>query len=129
MAAALIAALTAFGVYTLTGPRATRALIEPVAAPRDEPRSARLVIAPSDAAAQIDGSPARARDGILILAGEIGSQHQVRLSRGDQVVETLVLLTADGPRPPAIELLPPGARASNTPAPPASSLLIREHLE
>ncbi|WP_437821252.1 protein kinase domain-containing protein [Sorangium sp. So ce1078] len=74
-----------------------------------------LAIAPGDAAVEVDGAPAEVRDGLVEIAGALGSNHRVRLVRaGVERVEDVVV-TENGASPSRIALDVPAARPSGAP--------------
>ncbi|MEO5727004.1 MAG: serine/threonine-protein kinase [Byssovorax sp.] len=77
-----------------------------VAAP--EPlRRVKLVISPKDAAVELDGTKVAVDDGVLEIAGALGSTHRVRLSRGKSARTGEVIVTEAGAIPPRMDLSPP----------------------
>jgi serine/threonine-protein kinase len=103
----------------------------PTAAPSaDVVRRAMLVILPEDAKVEIDGAPATPRGGVVELVGAVGGEHRVRVSKGERSATTTVVLTADGPQPPKVEV-PPRPLASAKPsaggsAPPPPKTVAQE---
>ncbi|WP_437972074.1 serine/threonine-protein kinase [Sorangium sp. So ce260] len=74
-----------------------------------------LTVAPRDAAVEVDGAPAEVRDGLVEIAGALGSHHRVRLVRaGAERVEDVVV-TENGASPPRIALDVPAAGPSGGP--------------
>jgi len=67
-------------------------------------RRVKLLVLPADAAVEVDGVPARRRDGIIELSGKVGQTHRVRLSRDAQHAETTVSLKDSGASPTSLDL-------------------------
>lgn len=67
-------------------------------------RRVKLLVLPADAAVEVDGVPARRRDGVIELSGKVGQTHRVRLSRDAQHAETTVTLMDAGASPPSLDL-------------------------
>ncbi|KYF73131.1 hypothetical protein [Sorangium cellulosum] len=67
-------------------------------------RRVKLLVLPADAAVEIDGVPARRRDGVIELSGRVGQTHRVRLSRDTRHAETIVTLMDGGVSPPSLDL-------------------------
>ncbi|MEZ4307616.1 MAG: serine/threonine-protein kinase [Polyangiaceae bacterium] len=75
-------------------------------------RRANLVIFPEDAAVEINGAAVTSHNGVVELAGKLGSVHRVRLSRDGQEKTIEVVLGEAGPEPPKVELPAPAPTAS-----------------
>jgi serine/threonine-protein kinase len=92
-------------------------------------RRALLVILPEDAKVEIAGTAATPRGGVVELVAVSGSEHRVRVWKGERSATTTVVLGADGPQPPKVEL-PPRSAASVRPyagsAPPPRTGVGRE---
>jgi serine/threonine-protein kinase len=92
-----------------------------------KPKRVRVVILPADASIEIEGEPAKAKDGVLDIEGTLGSVHRVRVFKGPGETIADVVVTETGALPPKIEvkagqkirLERPGA-ADATPPPSAS---------
>jgi hypothetical protein len=69
-----------------------------------EEHRVKLLVLPADAAVEVDGVPARRRDGVIELSGKVGQTYRVRLSRDAQHVETTVALEGSGASPPSLDL-------------------------
>lgn len=67
-------------------------------------RRVKLLVLPAEAAVEVDGVPARRRDGVIELSGKVGQTYRVRLSRDAQHVETTVALQDSGASPPLLNL-------------------------
>ena len=67
-------------------------------------RRVKLLVVPADTAVEVDGVPARRRDGVIELSGKVGQTYRVRLSRDAQHVETTVTLQDSGASPPSLNL-------------------------
>ncbi|WP_438022468.1 protein kinase domain-containing protein [Sorangium sp. So ce233] len=75
----------------------------PVAvAPAAPLRRVLLTVAPKDAAVEVDGAPADVRDGLVEIAGALGSTHRVRLVSGEVERLGTVVVTENGAVPPAM---------------------------
>ncbi|WP_437493929.1 serine/threonine-protein kinase [Sorangium sp. So ce1014] len=78
-------------------------------------RRVALSVAPRDAAVEVDGAPAEVRDGLVEIAGVLGSNHRVRLvSAGAERVEDVVV-TENGASPPRIALDVPAVGPTSAP--------------
>ncbi|WP_437635124.1 serine/threonine-protein kinase [Sorangium sp. So ce854] len=79
-----------------------------------------LAIVPADASVEVDGAPARLRDGKVELTGTLGSVRVVRVVKGGRAMTERVSITEAGSIPPMLELPLPRRRASERkPRPPA----------
>ncbi|XXT24955.1 hypothetical protein WME94_25815 [Sorangium sp. So ce429] len=67
-------------------------------------RRVKLLVLPADAAVEVNGVPARRRDGVIELSGRVGQTHRVRLSRATQHAETIVTVVDAGVSPPSLDL-------------------------
>lgn len=67
-------------------------------------RRVKLLVLPADAAVEVDGVPARRRDGVIELSGKVGQTRRVRLSRNALHVETTVTVADSGASPPSLDL-------------------------
>jgi serine/threonine-protein kinase len=67
-----------------------------------------LAVSPEDASVEVDGAPAEVRGGAVEIAGALGSEHRVRVSKGKDAVTAEVFLTEKGAVPSRLELVPPG---------------------
>jgi hypothetical protein len=86
------------------------------------PRRVKVVVAPADVAIELDGAKATLnKQGLLEIAGKLGSNHRVKLSKGKNETTVDVAITDDGPSVPKIELLPPGAKPPSSATPAASA--------
>lgn len=70
----------------------------------DKVRRVRVVIMPKDANVEVDGKPAKVKDGILELSGAPGSVFEVRVFKGNSEAAGPVAVTETGALPPLIEL-------------------------
>src|SRR5262249_9440005 len=84
----------------------------PVAPLAEERRRVHLVVLPKDASVEVDGAAARSRDGVVEIAGKLGSVHRVRLWKGKLELEGDVSVTESGAIPPKLDL---GAPKPNGP--------------
>jgi serine/threonine protein kinase len=97
---------------------------QPVSAPSsslgalDSNRRANLVILPHDAAVEVDGAPVTPQDGIVEIAGALGSTHRVRLRKDGQEKVAEVVLGASGAQPPKVELVLAATSGSANPTAP-----------
>lgn len=88
-------------------------------------RRVKVVIMPPDASIEVEGEPGVAKNGLLEITGTLGSVFRVRVFKGKHETTTDVIITADGPAPPKIELSlvgppkPAPSGASGTAPPPA----------
>ncbi|WP_437568373.1 hypothetical protein [Sorangium sp. So ce542] len=84
----------------------------------DERRVA-IVVLPGDASVEVDGQPARRRDGLIELVGKVGEQHRVRAFKGAKSTgEKTVTIEESGASPALLDLYeppPPGAAKPVTP--------------
>jgi serine/threonine-protein kinase len=64
----------------------------------------KVVIVPSDAFVEVDGTRTPARGGLAEVNGVLGSAHRVRVWKGRQESVVEVKITEDGASPPKIEL-------------------------
>lgn len=108
-AAVALIGLATFGALRgsemFTGP-ATGASAAPSGAPSSEAvRHANLVILPHDAAVEVDGAKAASQDGVVEIAGALGSVHRVKLSKDGQEKTAEVVLGESGAEPPKVELV------------------------
>ena len=103
--------LRAFDEYAQTLPDAASRLRGVAAfAPVDvTPRRASLVIEPKDAKVELDGVPAKAKDGVVELRGALGKVIKVKLTKGKQEYEEDVAITETGAYPVKVVIPPPGA--------------------
>jgi serine/threonine-protein kinase len=90
------------------------------------PRTSRLVIVPSTAFAEVDGSGVAVTNGTVPIVGEEGTSHRVRVSLGDREANAVVAITRDGTDPPLVELPPPGPAVVVPPMPAAPIRPARE---
>ncbi|WP_437626998.1 hypothetical protein [Sorangium sp. So ce1151] len=67
-------------------------------------RRVKLLVLPADAAVEVDGVPARRRDGVIELSGRVGQTRRVRLSRDTRHAEAIVTLMDAGVSPPSLDL-------------------------
>jgi hypothetical protein len=86
------------------------------AAEREEPPRDRfyLEVAPPDAVATVNGTPAAVVNGKILIEGPLGSAHAVRLVAAGNTLEARVALTAEGLIPARLDATP--ARAAEPPA-------------
>ncbi|WP_437734241.1 protein kinase domain-containing protein [Sorangium sp. So ce1335] len=97
----------------------------PSAAPPPAPevpveRRVELEIVPADASVEIDGAPARVKDGKVELTGTLGRVREVRVFKGGHAIEERVSITEAGSLPPKLELSLPRKRAPGRKPPPAA---------
>ncbi|WP_433932507.1 protein kinase [Sorangium cellulosum] len=138
------AAMTGMHIVSRELPRAP---LVPSAAPPPAPevpveRRVELAIVPADAAVEVDGAPARVKNGKVELTGTLGSVRKVRVVKGSRAMEETVSITEAGSLPPELELpapwrpaarkRPPAAPASAAPpaasaAPPAAPAAASAH--
>lgn len=78
-------------------------------------RKANLVVLPGDVAVEVNGSKVSAPDGVVEIAGAIGSVHKVRISREGQEKVVDVVLGEAGAEPAKIELSVAGGAAPSAP--------------
>jgi serine/threonine-protein kinase len=95
-------------------PRAALAAPEPV-------RRVTLVVLPEDASVEVDGVPAKVQNGAVEIDGALGSEHGVRVFKGEGQVSTSVTVTETGAAPPKVALVPRRAAAAVPKPPPASA--------
>lgn len=84
-------------------------------------RRATLVILPDDAKVEVDGVAVAAHDGVVELAGVLGSTRRVRVSRDGQEKTVEVVLGESGAEPPKVELELPVPPAATTASPGTTS--------
>ncbi|AUX45916.1 uncharacterized protein SOCE26_074180 [Sorangium cellulosum] len=76
-------------------------------------RRVAVVVLPGDASVEVDGQPARRRDGLIELVGKVGEQHRVRAFKGAKSTgEKTVTIEESGASPALLDLYeppPPGA--------------------
>ncbi|WP_437996003.1 hypothetical protein WMF26_33090 [Sorangium sp. So ce185] len=76
-------------------------------------RRVTVVVLPGDASVEVDGQPARRRDGLIELVGKVGEQHRVRAFKGTKSTgEKTVTIKESGASPALVDLHeppPPGA--------------------
>lgn len=70
-------------------------------------RRVNLVVLPSDAAVEIDGAPARRRDGVVEHVGRAGDRFRVRVSRGSWWTERELTIPSAPSPPLELTLSPP----------------------
>ncbi|XYH98163.1 protein kinase domain-containing protein [Sorangium sp. So ce1128] len=63
-----------------------------------------LAIVPADASVEVDGAPARLRNGAVELTGALGRVRSVRVFKGKHEVQAKVSITEAGSLPPTLEL-------------------------
>ncbi|WP_437618844.1 protein kinase domain-containing protein [Sorangium sp. So ce1151] len=81
-----------------------------------------LAVAPRDAAVEVDGAPVEVREGLVEIAGVLGSNHRVRLvSAGVERVGNVVV-TENGAFPPTMAIDGPAAGPSGPAAGPSGAL-------
>ncbi|WP_438003901.1 protein kinase [Sorangium sp. So ce321] len=80
-----------------------------------------LAVAPRDAAVEVDGAPVEVREGLVEIAGVLGSNHRVRLvSAGVERVGNVVV-TENGAFPPTMTIDGPAAGPSGPAAGPSGA--------
>ena len=100
-------------------------------------RRVRVVVIPADAEVEIDGARAEVHDGLVEVAGALGSRHRVRVAKRSDEAVAEVTVTEMGAQPLKVEIAahvaapplapssarahPPAAGATGAPAPPAPS--------
>ena len=86
-------------------------------------RRVKVVVLPVSATIDIEGVPARLdKDGLLEIAGTLGSVHRVHVKRGIKEQTIDVIVTQDGASPPKIDLTkPPPAPAHTATAAPKAA--------
>jgi serine/threonine-protein kinase len=89
-------------------PSATAA---PTAAPPQD-RTVKLVLVPGDVSAEVDGAPAKSKDGVIEVTGPLGSVHKVKLTKGKRETTGDVVVTEAGAMPPKLELEASSHKAS-----------------
>jgi serine/threonine-protein kinase len=90
------------------------ALPQPVVTPAEpKARTVKLVVLPSEATVEVDGTPATVIDGAVEVVGALGSVHKVRVKSGAAEVLREVAISEQGALPPKIE-----AAAAPTAEPP-----------
>ncbi|XXX77107.1 serine/threonine-protein kinase [Sorangium sp. So ce134] len=70
-----------------------------------------LAIVPADASVEVDGVPARLKNGAVELTGAPGSRRKVRVFKGGSEIESEVSITEAGSLPPKLQLPLPRRRA------------------
>jgi hypothetical protein len=83
------------------------------------------IVAPATAAVTVDDVPVPVRDGAILLHGDLGSVHVVRLRVGANTIATQVVLASGGPVPARVAWPSSRARARTVGAaatPPAASV-------
>jgi len=83
-------------------------------------RTVRVVIIPSDAAVEVDGTKAIPNDGLVEIHGALGSVHAVRVKAYAEETMTNLVVTEDGAIPPKIELRPAAAKPTAAPTAPTA---------
>ncbi|WP_438017529.1 protein kinase [Sorangium sp. So ce315] len=83
-------------------------------------RRVELAIVPADASVEVDGVPARVKDGKVELTGTLGRVREVRVFKGGHAIEERVSITEAGSLPPKLELPLPRKRAPRRKPPPAA---------
>ncbi len=99
----------------VTPPASAPVVTPPPAVVDTTARRVKVVIMPPDASVEVEGAPGVAKNGLLEILGTLGSVFRVRVFKGKHEITTDVIITADGPAPPKIELSllgPPKATAS-----------------
>lgn len=88
-------------------------------APFARDRIVKVVIIPSDADVEIEGSTIKPTDGVIEIKGAPGSIHRLRLKSGGAEMASEVVVTESGAMPPKLELRSNAASGVSTP--PASA--------
>jgi len=86
------------------GDTAGGAATQAAAAPETKPRSVTVVILPSNARVEVDGTAAPLSEGLLEITGTIGSVHKVRVMAGGAEKNVRVVVAENGAVPPKIEV-------------------------
>lgn len=90
--------------------------------PEKPPRTVKVVIVPSDATVELGGKVVESKNGIIEISGMLGSQHKIRIYKGDREQEEEIVIAEGGAIPPKVELAaekkPKGGGGIRPPAPP-----------
>jgi serine/threonine-protein kinase len=83
-------------------------------------RRVAIFVVPGDASVEVDGQPARRRDGVVEIVGRLGEVHRLRAWKGTKTTEErAVTITASGASPARVDLnepLPQGSRGNGATA-------------
>ena len=118
LAGAALLVIGAAAAYALARPATTATSTAPTTTPSVAPlapRTVRLVIIPSDAAVEVDGTKAIPNDGLVEIHGALGSVHAVRVKAFGEETTTNLVVTEDGAIPPKIELRPAAVKTTAAP--------------
>jgi hypothetical protein len=85
----------------------TQELLDPAA------RRVRVIVLPGDASVEVNGIPTRRRDGVIELAGKVGTSFRVRVYKDRQSFDQTVVIPAPGDSPPILDLAHPLARSGD----------------
>jgi eukaryotic-like serine/threonine-protein kinase len=81
-------------------------------------RSVNVMITPATAAVEIDGNASAVKNGFVIVAGALGSKHNVHVMAAGKETTVVVVISEDGAVPDRIELgAPRPVKASGAPGP------------
>lgn len=87
--------------------------------PPDQRRAAVFVL-PGDALVDVDGKPARRRNGVIDLSGKVGQKFTMRVTKGSKAGEATIAIGEEGASPSEVKLddLKPAAvvRGARAPA-------------
>jgi eukaryotic-like serine/threonine-protein kinase len=105
-------------------PIPTSAAAAPASAPAVTPapeasmRTVKVQIVPSEAQVEVEGNKVASVEGVIEITGGLGSVHHVKISKGTVHTQKEVVITAEGPKPPKVELEAAGPRpGGGRPAP------------
>ncbi|MBK8258220.1 MAG: serine/threonine protein kinase [Polyangiaceae bacterium] len=88
-----------------------------------------LLILPADATVEIDGLPAPAVDGKVVISGSLGSVHKAKITKGTLFMEGQVSITDSGAFPAKLELseppTSPSASVSAAASAPSTVVVVR----
>ncbi len=108
-----------------TGALEATAAPSATAAPTLPMRRVRVVVLPSDASVEVDGAATPSPDGVIEIAGALGSVHRVRVFKDKHEIEGDVSITEAGAMPPKLDLLGPKTAATGA-APPRAEARPRK---
>ena len=80
----------------------TATVITPVVTPAG--KTVRVSVLPLDATVEVDGVKATAKDGMIEIAGGLGTVHRVHIAKGDDQITDDVAVTQQGAVPAKLEL-------------------------
>lgn len=86
----------------------------PLASPQlpDGTRRVNVIVLPGDALVEVDGTPARRRDGVIELLGRVDEVHRLHIYKGAASLDREVSIPEPGTSVPLVDLnAPPPARA------------------